>query len=114
MGSPFYVPPFLDFLGGLVDRFRTFWLGLGRLESSLLDEQLNAVSVRMPIYVCGLARSGSTLLHEIVASHPGVATHRIKDYPMLYTPYWWLLCQATASAQPGRRPRANGSTGTEC
>jgi hypothetical protein len=82
----------------LVDRYRTFWLGLGRLESSLLGEQLRAVSVRMPVYVCGLARSGSTLLHEIVASAPGVATHRVKDYPMVYTPYWWR--QATARRPP--------------
>ena len=96
--SPFYVPPFLDFLGCLVDRFRKFWLGLGRLESNCLEEQLNAVSVRMPVFVCGLARSGSTLLHEIVASPPGVATHRVKDYPMVYTPYWWR--QATARRRP--------------
>jgi hypothetical protein len=96
--SPFYVPPFLDFLGGLVDRYRTFWLGLGRLESSLLREELRAVCVRRPVYVCGLARSGSTLLHEMVASAPGVATHRVKDYPMVYTPYWWR--QATARRRP--------------
>jgi hypothetical protein len=96
--SPFYVPPHLDFLGWLVERYRKFWLGLGRLESGLLGEQLRAVSLRMPVYVCGLARSGSTLLHEIVASPPGVATHRVKDYPMVYTPYWWR--QATARRQP--------------
>jgi hypothetical protein len=96
--SLFYVPPFFDFLGGLVDRFRNFWLALGRLESSVLAEQLRAVSVRMPVYLCGLARSGSTLLHEIVASAPGVATHRVKDYPMVYTPYWWR--QATARRPP--------------
>ena len=96
--SPFYVPPFLDLLGGLVDRFRKFWLGLGRLETSLLEEQLAAISVSKPVYVCGLARSGSTLLHEIVASAPGVATHRVKDYPMVYTPYWWR--QATARRRP--------------
>jgi hypothetical protein len=101
-GSPFYVPPFLDFVGGLVDRFRTFWLGLGQLESSLMEEQLNAVPVRMPVYVCGLARSGSTLLHEIVASAPGVATHRVKDYPMVYTPYWWRWATAR---QPSTAPR---------
>jgi hypothetical protein len=82
----------------LVDRFRDFWLGLGRLESSLMREELRAVSLRRPVYVCGLARSGSTLLHEIVASAPGVATHRVKDYPMVYTPYWWR--QATARRRP--------------
>ena len=96
--SPFYVPPCLDFLGMLVDRFRKFWLGLGRLESNILKEQLSTVAVRMPIFVCGLARSGSTLLHEIVGSHSGVATQRVKDYPMVYTPYWWR--QATARLPP--------------
>ena len=85
-------------LGGLVDRHCAFWLGLGRLESRLLEEQLRAVSLRMPVYVCGLARSGSTLLHEIVASPGGVATHRVKDYPLVYTPYWWR--QATAWRRP--------------
>jgi hypothetical protein len=83
-----------------VDRFQKFWLGLGRLESSHLQEHLRAVSLKAPIFVCGLARSGSTLLHEIVASAPGVATHRVKDYPMVYTPYWWR--RATA----GRRRTA--------
>lgn len=95
---PFYVPPFLDAFGWLVDRYRAFWLGLGRLESSLLAQELRAVSVTMPIYVCGLARAGTTLLHEIAASPRGVASHRIKDYPMVYTPYWWR--QATAQLRP--------------
>jgi hypothetical protein len=56
----------------------------------------------MPVYVCGLARSGSTLLHEIVASHPSVATQRMKDYPMIFTPYWWR--RATANLRP-QEPR---------
>lgn len=96
--SPFYVPPVLDFLGAWVDRFRPLWLGLGRLESSLLADELREISLDSPIYVCGLARSGSTLLHEIIAAHPGVATHRIKDYPMVYTPFWWR--RATAGLPP--------------
>jgi hypothetical protein len=100
--SPFFVPSFLDALGGLVQRHRNFWLWLGRLESSLLAEQLRAVHVEKPIYVCGLARSGSTVLHEVVASHPQVATHRIKDYPMLFTPFWWR--RATANQRP-QQPR---------
>lgn len=104
--SPFFVPPFLDFLGWSVDRYRTFFVGLGQLESRVLEEQLRAVSLKMPVYVCGLARSGSTLLHEIVASPSGVATHRVKDYPMVYTPYWWR--QATAWGRPAApRERAH-------
>ncbi|HTU16935.1 MAG TPA: sulfotransferase [Gemmataceae bacterium] len=95
---PFFVPPFLDFLGAGVDRFRALWLELGRLESSLLSDQLSAVPLDRPIYVCGLARSGSTLMHEIIAAHPALATHRLKDYPMVYTPFWWR--QATAGLRP--------------
>jgi hypothetical protein len=96
--SPFYVPPFLDLLGGLVHRFQNLLLALGRLESSLLKGQLAAIKVSKPVYVCGLARAGTTLLHQIVASPAGVATHRVKDYPMVYTPYWWR--QATARLRP--------------
>jgi hypothetical protein len=107
--SPFYVPPFLDALGGLVQHHLAFWLWLGRLESRVLAEQTRKVPVRRPIYVCGLARSGSTLLHEIICSHPGVATHRLKDYPMVFTPYWWR--RATAHLRAGRpreRPHQDG------
>jgi hypothetical protein len=103
--SPFYVPTFLHFLGGLVHRHRDFWLWLARLESKLLAQELRRVPLKMPIFVCGLARSGSTLLHEIVCSHPGVASHRIKDYPMLFTPYWWRRAAASLrSKAPRERP----------
>jgi hypothetical protein len=87
--APFFVPAFLHVLGGLVHRHRNFWLWLGGLETSLLAHELRRIPIRMPIYVSGLARSGSTLLHEVVASHPAVATLRIKDFPMVFTPYWW-------------------------
>jgi Sulfotransferase family len=103
--SPFYVPPILDFLGWWVQHCRPFWLSLGRLETNLLADRLRTVRVTQPVFISGLARSGSTLLHEIVACHPHVGTHRIKDYPMVYTPYWWR--QATAGmrqAPPRERP----------
>src|SRR5579871_2949616 len=96
--SPFYVPVPLHFLGWHVHQYRRLWIWLGHLESKRLAEKLQEVPVTMPIYITGLARSGSTLLHEIVASHTGVATHRIKDYPMVFTPYWWR--QATARLNP--------------
>jgi hypothetical protein len=104
--SPFYVPPLVDVLGAWVHEHRPFWLWLGRVESGLLADRLPSVPVTMPVYVCGLARSGSTLLHEIVAAHPRVATHRVKDYPLVYTPYWWR--RATAGLRPAApRERAH-------
>jgi hypothetical protein len=107
--SPFFVPAFLHFLGGWVHRHPVFWRWLGRLESNLLADQIQQVPVHMPIYVAGLARSGSTLLHEIVCSHPHVATLRSKDYPMLFTPYWWRRATANMRPQPPReRPHRDG------
>ena len=100
--SPFYVPSFLHILGGLVHRHPAFWIWLGQRESRLLDERIHPLAVRMPIYICGLARSGSTLLHEIISSHPHVATHRLKDYPMLFTPYWWRGASPKPKAQQPR------------
>ncbi len=100
--SPFFVPFFLHLLGGWVHRHPALWRWLGGLESNLLTEELSSVPVHMPIYVAGLARSGSTLLHEVVCSHPHVATLRSKDYPMLFTPYWWRCAIANTQPQPPR------------
>jgi hypothetical protein len=100
--SAFHVSTALDLLGGCVDRYRGFWIGLGRLESALLVHELRAIPLTMPVYVCGLARSGSTLLHEIVAAHRGVATHRVKDYPMVFTPFWWRQAIARQKPAPPR------------
>src|SRR5262249_13588701 len=100
--SPFYVPHLLHVLGGWVHRHRDYWLRLGRLESKLLSGQLGAVTPTNPVYVCGLARSGSTLLHEIVSAHPAVATHRVKDSPMLFIPYWGRTASARLRPKPPR------------
>jgi hypothetical protein len=92
------VPAWLHLLGGLVDRHPGFCKRLGRLESSSLYPDLDRVQVVMPIFICGLARSGTTLLHEVVAAHPSVATHQMRDYPLVFTPYWWR--RATAKRRP--------------
>ena len=107
--SPFEVPALPHVLGGLVHHFRGFWLWLGRLESNQLAPRLRQHPVRMPLYVCGLARSGSTLIHEIISTAPSVATHRVKDYPMIFTPYWWR--RATVNLRPPvprERPHRDG------
>jgi Sulfotransferase family len=107
--SSFHVPAALDWFGWLATRFHPLWHRLGRLETFSLARELQAVHVTMPIYICGLARSGSTLLHQVVSSHPSVATHRLKDYPFLLTPYWSR--QATARqprGQPHERAHQDG------
>lgn len=83
------MPRWLDALGGFIDRTAGFWQKLGDLESSAHREQLDAIRVDRPFYVAGIARSGSTILLELLAGRAGVATHRYRDFPPIYTPLFW-------------------------
>ncbi len=49
---------------------------------------MEGISIEKPIYISGLPRSGTTMLLEIIASHPAIATHRYRDLWSIYTPYW--------------------------
>ena len=110
MESPFHVPPFLHVLGGLVQRHLSFWIWLGRLESRLLADELEPISVHTPIYISGLARSGSTLLHEVIASHPGVASTPDEGLPdavhalLVVAPLRMLGVFAASARSSRRRP----------
>jgi hypothetical protein len=107
--ATFAVPSWLHVLGGLVHRHPRFWRWLASVEASFLEVDLHRTSMRRPIFISGLARSGSTLLHELVAAHPQVATHRIKDYPLIFTPYWWRRATAKQRPpEPRERPHHDG------
>ena len=58
-------------------------------ETRWLASELASVRIDRPIFVTGLARSGTTLLLELLASVECVATHRYRDFPLLFTPYFW-------------------------
>src|SRR5690606_27542462 len=52
--------------------------------------------------------SGSTILLETVASHPGVATHRYRDFPHVFTPFWWnRFLDRTPRKQVTTKPRVH-------
>ncbi len=85
----FEVAPWMDRLGGFIERNPGLWIRLGALETRLLDGTFPDVRIDRPVYVTGLARSGTTILLETLARHPDVATHRYRDFPMLFTPYLW-------------------------
>jgi len=83
--------------------------GLAALESRVLRAEIDAQPLQQPVYVCGLARAGSTLLLELLAEAPGFATHCYADFPLLWTPYWahWLRAH-TPQAHEAPRERAHG------
>jgi hypothetical protein len=87
--SQFSVSLRTHILHGLVHDRKPFWLRMGNLESRALADEIGRTPIDRPIFVSGLPRSGSTLLIEILARHEQVATHRYKDFPGIFTPFWW-------------------------
>jgi hypothetical protein len=45
--------------------------------------------VREPVYVCGLARAGTTIVLEMLSRHSDAVSHRYADYPFVFLPYLW-------------------------
>lgn len=107
----FHVTNGMDRLSGLVAHHPGPWIGLGNLETQLISGIVDPRPVERPIYIAGLARSGSTILLETLAQHPDVATHRYRDFPFLFTPYlWnrWLDLIPRKTEQPSERSHADG------
>ncbi|NJO36725.1 MAG: sulfotransferase [Rhizobiales bacterium] len=114
--SDFEVAGWVDRLGGHIERHPTFWIRLGNLESRFLKDDLARIRIEAPIYVAGLARSGSTFLLEALAAHGDTVTHRYKDFPPVFTPYWWnrfLGFMPKKQAAPAERAHKDGITITE-
>jgi hypothetical protein len=82
--------PWSRHLAGLVAAASPrLWIRGGNLETRANADLIQSVSIVKPIYIAGLARSGSTILLETIASYEGVGTHRYRDFPFVFTPVWW-------------------------
>ncbi len=100
------VPLFDRLVGAFAARWPRFMQRLGDWETSAVHDEIAEQRIVRPVYVCGLARAGSTVLLELLAAAPEFTTHRYSDYPLLWTPYWWnWLCARLPlpSAQPQQR-----------
>jgi hypothetical protein len=107
----FRVPWFRHMSTQMACKFPGFWKRCGNLESRVLGEVLDPIAIEKPIYIAGLARSGSTVLLETVAAFSGVASHRYRDFPFVFTPYWWnkyLDATPRKTSEPRPRVHADG------
>jgi hypothetical protein len=79
---------------------------LSQWENWLFAKELRLLEIKRPVFICGLARAGSTVLLELLAKLPGVATHRYRDFPFLQIPILWnrYLDAFTKPAEPMERP----------
>lgn len=75
-----------DILGKLVDSTRAFWLQLGKLESLIKRNEFEKRPIKAPLYICGLSRSGISILTDLLYKTERFATHRVKDYPFVDLP----------------------------
>jgi hypothetical protein len=106
----FEVAAWIDRAGGAIERHPAWWVKLGSVETALMESALPA-QIDRPIYVTGLARSGTTILLETLARHPDVVTHRYRDFPFLFTPYlWnrWLDLVPRKEERPAERSHGDG------
>ncbi len=85
----FQVQKWVDIFGNFIDKTKGMWISLGNFESKVLKEDIDQIKIIQPIYVSGLARSGTTILLEILSHHKGLVSQQYKDFPPVYTPYWW-------------------------
>lgn len=75
--------------GWLAETFPDLLVELGRLETHRVQHKLQGVDIRRPVYVCGLARAGSTVLLEALVECAGTASFRYRDFPFVQLPVWW-------------------------
>jgi hypothetical protein len=80
---------------------------MGDWETRLLRDELAPIHIDRPVFITGLARSGTTLLLELLASAGGVATHRYRDFPFLMIPYFWSRYLDRFPADPSPVERAH-------
>ena len=68
---------------------RPLWRSLGELEHELYAARLARIAIDRPVFVTGLARSGTTMMLTVLSQAEGVATHRYRDFPFLFAPLAW-------------------------
>lgn len=81
---------------------------MGELETYFLRARLRETAIDRPVFIAGLARSGTTVLLNLLSRSRGVATHRYRDFPFLCTPFiwnWFLDHAATQQAAIDRPHR---------
>ena len=83
---------------------------VGDFETGLMDSKLASKKIDRPVFIAGLARSGTTILLEKLATLNGVGTHRYRDFPFVMAPVFWnrYLKIAGGRQQSTERPHQDG------
>ena len=85
----FAVPGWIHRIGGWQARHPGAAIRLGNFDTRIASDAIEDLSIDRPIYIAGLARSGTTILLELLAEHADVATHQYRDFPPILSPWLW-------------------------
>jgi len=85
----FQVAGWIHNLNKIIKRTKPLWITLGNLETDSLEEKIKNVTINKPIYISGLARSGTTILLEILSQHKDLVSQQYKDFPPVFIPHFW-------------------------
>ncbi|MFX0107455.1 MAG: sulfotransferase, partial [Candidatus Hodarchaeota archaeon] len=53
-----------------------------------MGDGLKSVRITKPTYITGLARSGTTVVLEMLSQHPDIASHKYLHMVLPYAPHW--------------------------
>ena len=70
-------------------RWPHFFSRLGNLESLFFQKELEHIKIKKPIFITGFARSGSSILLNLLYKHTLLTSFTYQDYPFLMTPILW-------------------------
>jgi hypothetical protein len=59
------------------------------VEQAMYGSRFRHIPVDRPVFVTSLPRAGTTLVLELLAAFPDVATHRYRDMPFIMAPIFW-------------------------
>jgi hypothetical protein len=107
----FRVTPWVHRCGRFVARNQPLWIRLGNAETRIRAADIEQIEIVKPVFVCGLARAGTTILLETLACHPRLGSHRYRDDPFVFTPMLWngfLARLPKERSTPAERAHADG------
>ncbi len=85
--KPFKFPLEMYYVAKFFENNKGSALKLHEIENIILRNKINKIKIDRPIYVTGLARSGTTITTEMLMKHCTVATHKYLHMVMPYVPF---------------------------
>jgi len=79
------------YLGNVNERLKKMFIQLGKWENSFYQNELSHTAIKNPVFICGLARSGTTILLEALNQcfSSVFACHQYQDFPFIHNTILW-------------------------